>query len=198
MEVGTTPLRWKFLRGNQAEREDRFHRTNVAILDFPASGNQTCKRFTNADELETELLKTAKPGFVKTPVRLLIVEDLSRRIIEILGARFDIDPSFFREQIDDYSWYNIRDQWMDPPNLKASTRHRNWIRVRFVTARYFRTRDSYKKAREDSNRFNVFRRPDDDQNRWSYMDEGAVVGLTRTRSSIWIGKDSGPQPSAIC
>lgn len=38
--------------------------------------------------------------------RLFVVEDLSRNVIEALGNHFKIDPSFFREHIVDYAWYN--------------------------------------------------------------------------------------------
>jgi len=125
MQVSTTPLRWNLLRENEVERHDRSYRTNVVILDFPSSGNPTRKSFTSADGLEDALRGGSGNDSADRPVRLLIVEDLSSRVIEILGARFDIDPAFFREHIDDYSWYNIRDRWMDPPNLKAGIRQQN-------------------------------------------------------------------------
>ena len=38
--------------------------------------------------------------------RLFVVEDLSRDVIEAFGYHFKIDPSFFREHIVDYAWYN--------------------------------------------------------------------------------------------
>ncbi|KAF4332990.1 magnesium transport [Fusarium beomiforme] len=192
MEVSTTPVRWKFLRDNEAERQDRCNRTNIAILDFGPSGDSTCKRFTDADELEDELHRNEKGNLDKRSLRLLIVEDLSRTTIETLGSKFDIDPTFFRSHIDDYSWYNSRDRWMDPPSLRASMKHQNWTQVRFVRPRYFKTRESLQKGRDESNRFNVFRRPDDDQNQWPYMDGAAVVGLTRTKVSIWVSKDDSP------
>ncbi|KAG5762758.1 hypothetical protein H9Q72_009158 [Fusarium xylarioides] len=184
MEVSTTPVRWKFLRENEAERQDRCNRTNIAILDFDPSGNSTCKRFTNTDELEVELRRNENGKRNKGSLRLLVVEDLSRGVIEMLGSEFDIDPTFFRSHIDDYSWYNIRDRWMDPPALRARKKHQNWTQVRFI-----RTRESFQKGRDESIRFNVFRRPDDDQNQWPYMDGDAIVGITRTKVSIWINKD---------
>ncbi|KAF5632728.1 metal ion transmembrane transporter [Fusarium sp. NRRL 52700] len=192
MEVSTSPVRWKFLRENEAERQDRCNRTNIAILDFDRSANSTCKRFTNTDELQAELRHNGNEKPDTGSLRLLIVEDLSRGVIEMLGSKFDIDPAFFRSHIDDYSWYNIRDRWMEPPNLRARKNHQNWTQVRFVRPRYFKTRESFQKGRDESNRFNVFRRPDDDQNQWPYMDGGAVVGITRTKISIWISKDDSP------
>ncbi|KAG4285112.1 hypothetical protein FPRO06_06372 [Fusarium proliferatum] len=189
MEVSTTPVRWKFLRENEAERQDRCNRTNIAILDFDLSGNSTCNRFTNIDELEADLRCKENGNPDKGSLRFFVVEDLSRGIIETVGSKFDIDPTFFRSHIDDYSWYNIRDRWMDPPTLKARIKHQNWTQVRFVRPRYFKTRESFQKGRDESNRFNVFRRPDDGQNQWPYMDGEAVVGIMRTKISIWISKD---------
>ncbi|KAM0492522.1 hypothetical protein ACHAP8_009877 [Fusarium lateritium] len=189
MEVSTTPLRWNFLRDNEAERKERIQRTNVTVLDFSQDGNVTRRRCTVADELNDELRRNSRPTFEKSSLRLIVVEDLSRSVVETLGAMFDIDPAFFRQHIDEYSWYNIRDRWMDPPNLIASTKHQNWTQVRFVRPIYFETRDSLRKGREESNRFNVLRRPDNDSNQWPYMDGDSVVGLMRTKVSIWVGKN---------
>lgn len=189
MEVSTTPVRWKFLRENEAERQDRCNRTNIAILDFDQSGKSTSKSVTNIDELQAKLHHKENGNPNKGSLRLLVVEDLSRGVIETLGSKFDIDPTYFRSHIDDYSWYNIRDRWMDPPSLKARRKHQNWTQVRFVRSRYFKTRESFQKGRDESNRFNVFRRPDNDQNQWPYMDGEAVLGITRTKISIWVSKD---------
>jgi hypothetical protein len=183
MEVSTTPLRWKFLRGNEAERSERLHRTNVAILDFPSSERPIRRNVTTDGELK----KCLNDKSIKTPVRLIVV-DLSRQVVEILGSKFDIDPAFFREHINHYSWYNIRDRWMIPPNLKSVIGQQKWTRVRFVRLiRYFKTKESFQRAREESNRFNVLRRLDDDQNQWTFMDGEAVVALTRTRALLWVG-----------
>ncbi|KAF5662034.1 metal ion transmembrane transporter [Fusarium circinatum] len=192
MEVSTSPVRWKFLRENEAERKDRCHRTNIAILDFDLSGNSTCKRLTNADDLQAELRREGNVNPDTSSLRLLVVEDLSRGVIEMLGSKFDIDSTLFRSHIDDYSWYNIRDRWMEPPTLRARKKHQNWTQVRFVRPRYFKTGESFQTGRDESNRFNVFRRPDDDQNQWPYMDGDAVVGITRTKISVWVSKDDSP------
>lgn len=190
MEVSTIPLKWEVIRNNEAERRERAQRTNVSILDFPRAGGAVKQtRVTSFDKLELSIeeMPSAQP-----PNRLILVEDLSRRVIETLGAKFDIDPNFFRGHIDDYSWYNIRDRWMDPPNLTSSMQRQKWIRLRFVRPRYFRTSDMLQKAREESAWFNIYRRPEDDLNRWAEIDGEGVVGLTRTKVSIWMG-NSGDQ-----
>jgi hypothetical protein len=51
-------------------------------------------------------------------------------------------------------------------------------------------KETYLKARHNSNWFNVFRRPDDDETHWSYLDKpGSCIAMTRTRTSIWVGND---------
>ena len=193
MEVSTIPLRWKFLRGNGAERAERSCRTNVAILDFPSSGRPTRRSATSVGELEMHLHEKS----IGTSVRLIIVEDLSRQVIEILGGKFDIDPCFFREHINDYSWYNIRDRWMSPPNLNSATRMLNWRRVRFVRPRYFKNNESFHISREEANRFNVFRRPDDDQNQFPVLDGEGIISITRTRTLLWLDTDYGEDHETV-
>lgn len=51
-------------------------------------------------------------------MRLFVVEDLSRDVIEMLGEQFNIDPHVFRAHIFDNAWYNIRDLTWDPPSPK--------------------------------------------------------------------------------
>jgi len=120
-------------------------------------------------------------------LRLYIVEDLSRDVIEAFGEKFDIEPAFFREQIVDYTWCNVRDRWFDPPDLNMNTTGQRWLPLRFVTSRYFRTQDDFKAAIKQSEAWNVFRRPDDDMNnksRWD--DEKSIIGISRERASLWM------------
>jgi hypothetical protein len=188
MEVSTTPLRWKFLKGPEKakERHQRAEKTNVARLDFFPEEKVTCEYLKKPEELKAGL--DEKPRDVQ--FQLFVVEDLSRQVIELLGAKFDIDPSFFRAHINDYAWYNVRDRFMDPPNLDIISERQDWFQVRWVRPRYFRTRASFEMARVESNRFNVLRRPDEDYNNKGLLDEKeASVALTRTRASFWKSKE---------
>lgn len=193
MEVTTTPLRWKVLRQKQDERRERSCRTSVAILDFPDSGRPICQTAENTNELRQLL----SDKFPKGSGRLIIVEDLSREVIEILGTKFDIDPDLFRDQISDYSWFNIRDRWMIPPNLKSATKMQNWTRVRFIRPRYFENIDSFEVAQREANLFNVFRRPDNEQNQWEFLDGPAIVAISRTRTLFWLNTDYGNDHETI-
>jgi hypothetical protein len=199
MEVSTTPLRWKFLRHNVPERLERSNRTSVACLDFLPSGETIRTDFKNAEDLENAFGENIpKNDCDHVHLRLFIVEDLSRHVIETLGTKFDLDPAFFREHINDYSWYNTRDRWMDPPSLDVVRKEQNWFQLRFVRPSYYRSRESFERARTESNRFNVLRRPDDDQNHKANLDaEGAVVGLTRTRASFWFRRNTDRQSGLL-
>lgn len=189
MEVSTIPVRWEELKteapgkGINEDRQARASRTNVMRLDYLKSGGVTEKNCTTAEELIEELNRDAE----ECQLSLFVVEDLSRDVIEALGDNLDIEPAFFREHIVDYAWCNIRDRWQDPPNLHIAAREQRWLQLRYVTARYYKTTDSFKKGREEADHFNVSRRLDDDANNKAVWDEkGAIVGIIRTRASFWL------------
>lgn len=80
-------------------------RTEVCLLEYPKDGpGVEEKRCRDTEELKDCLKGLGENESVKT--RLFVVEDLSRNVIEALGSHFKIDPSFFREHIVDYAWYN--------------------------------------------------------------------------------------------
>ncbi|KAF2624323.1 hypothetical protein BU25DRAFT_374167, partial [Macroventuria anomochaeta] len=179
MEVGTSPLQWRYLslRDNQEERNLRIKKTEVTFIEYQPETAPQVMRIDSAEGKAglKEKLDSLTQGAAKTPpLRLFIVEDLSREVIELLGSRFDVDPLFFREHIEDYVWHNTRDPWAMPPSLTSSTRQQN----------------SFEDARWEANKWNVLRRPDNDNNHWAHKDQpGAVVSIMRTRTTIWIGKD---------
>lgn len=80
-------------------------RTNVCLLEYPQQGpGVEVSRFNDPADLKDCLNGLGENKSVKT--RLFVVEDLSRNVIELLGNHFKVDPSFFREHIVDYAWYN--------------------------------------------------------------------------------------------
>jgi hypothetical protein len=85
--------------------------------------------------------------------RLFVVEDLSSDVIELLGAHYDVEPAFFRDQIVDYAWYNTRDRWMDPPRLDVVARRQRWLQIRFPTSRYF---ENHLRFKEGCDQFESF------------------------------------------
>lgn len=78
------------------------------MLEYPEEAKAPKRTDFNDSEMLQESLKeldSQQDSSVK--FRLFVVEDLSREVIETLGAHYDVDPSFFREHIVDYVWYNI-------------------------------------------------------------------------------------------
>ncbi|KAF2653757.1 hypothetical protein K491DRAFT_602203 [Lophiostoma macrostomum CBS 122681] len=188
MEVGTTPLRWMDIKKNPGDREERANRVTVTQIDY-CSGLQPRPVKLDSPSALREALQTS----IETEdpsLRLFLVEDLSLQVIEQLGSRFDIDPLFFREHIVDYTWFNTRDPWVIPLPLMAGMKHRQWFRLRHARLRYYKSQSSFDDAAEESNSHNVFRRPDDDRNHWLFLDApGSTVSITRTRTTVWVGKD---------
>lgn len=84
-------------------------KTRVSLLEYPLDGAKPVAPvgFTDSGELDRYIqgLKGKDASSVK--LRLYVVEDLSREVIETLGSNYDVDPSFFREHLVDYVWYNI-------------------------------------------------------------------------------------------
>jgi hypothetical protein len=204
MEISTTPVRWTgFQKMKQAdketERDERAKRTKVTRLDYLSTGEVVPQKYKTPEGLRTALEREAQENDSdKRQLRLFIVEDLSREVIELLGAHLDIEPAFFREHIVDYAWYNTRDRWVDPPNLNLVARRNRWVPLRFVTARYFKEEASFQRAVKEAERFNVFRRPDDDQNNKSMWDKkGAIIGITRTRASFWLSSTDSKKKGAV-
>ncbi|CAE7201736.1 hypothetical protein PTNB73_05847 [Pyrenophora teres f. teres] len=190
MQVGTTPLRYNVIKHYPEEVKRRAEKTNVTFIEYqPATAPKTMP-IKSAPELHETLQSFSYDNAREPPLRLFVVEDLSQQVIELLGRRFDIDPLFFREQIDDYVWHNTRDPWASPPSLISNIKHRQWFRMRNVRLRYHSTEDDYQESRLEAEKWNVLRRPDNDENHWRYKDkEGSVVSIMRTRTTVWIGKD---------
>jgi len=205
MQVGTTPLRWKELKDKPSNRKERASRTKVTRLDYHEGfGKPDRQEITSSSKLRETLHEQASengPG--KRSFRLFVIEDLSRDVIEFLGAHYDVDPAFFRDQIFDYAWYNTRDRWIDPPRMHIVTKRQQWIQIRFATSRYFDDQVSFKSGCDQSESFNVYRRLEDDSNNTGTWDaEKAIVGLSRTRATLWLGKAGshveGPVGRYIC
>ncbi|PHH86216.1 hypothetical protein CDD83_10571 [Cordyceps sp. RAO-2017] len=205
METSATPMRWRDFFENpdgegkirtvrrrtgkvQEEQERRARKTKVWRLDYYDDGEPPDRRLCEQAGRLPALLgeDTEADGTEEGPrLRLFVVEDLSRSTIECLGSHFDTDPSFFRSHLVDSAWSNIRDFWRDPPNLFIASRRQSWFQLRFVIPRYFPSPKDYTDGAKEAETFNVFRRPDDDQNR-SQWDKEAIVGITRSKASLWL------------
>jgi hypothetical protein len=162
-------------------------------------GKPKRKDITSSSELKEALEEQAREnGPMQRKFRLFVVEDLSSNVIELLGAHYDVEPAFFRDQIVDYAWFNTRDRWMDPPRLSVVARQQRWLQLRFPTSRYFENQLRFKEGCEQFESFNVYRRLEDDINNTGVWDaDKAIVGLSRTRATFWIAKEKSHVEGAI-
>src|SRR5277367_5423907 len=67
--------------------EDSRKSCRIALLDFHLGVDRPIGQYINDVDLAASLEEASS-----SPGRLLIVEDLRRNVIEILGSNFDIDP----------------------------------------------------------------------------------------------------------
>jgi hypothetical protein len=195
MEVSTSPIRWQELKDDPTQREERWKKTNITLLDYSPGQTSLTRSIKDVDRLKEVLAELpvshTTPENKQAPLRIFIVEDLSRQVIELLGSRFGVDPLFFREHIECHSWQGVRDPWATTPDLTSNVRRRPWFSVRNLRLRYHRTKASFSKAYSETASWNIKRRCEDDGNYFKYQDHAdAVVAMTLTCSTIWVGKDT--------
>lgn len=196
MEVGTSPMKWKFL--SKEDTESRARRTRVAVLEFSPNHPPTRKDIQSSEKLTQLLESSSDPG--PDHARLFVVEDLSRDVIEALGAKFDIDPLFFRNQISDYLWYNTRDPWVELSDLDHVTSERNFWTLRYMRPRYFRSEKSINDGLKELGGFNVLRRLEQDISfgvRKLRRVKDATVGIIRSKVSLWIRENKVDETGAV-
>lgn len=146
--------------------------------------------FEDTCKLKTALEKSPQSND-KVQTRLLIVEDLSRDVVEMLGSFYDVDPLFFLSHINDYLFHNTRDRWVELPNLDIDARNRSHFNLQYLRPRYFKDDESFKKAERESGMFNVLRRLDSDRSRTKLQNDlldraGSSVTLIRAKTSVWV------------
>lgn len=66
---------------------------------------------------------------------IFIVEDINPEVIAFLGGRFDVDPQFFLDHIDNSRWYCLGDIEEHLPALKSAKVESQFLRFRFIGPR---------------------------------------------------------------
>ncbi|KUI67413.1 hypothetical protein VM1G_03137 [Cytospora mali] len=187
MRAGTVPKRANGLLAQ--EILERQNKVKVALLDFSDPDNITQKTCENGVDLASLLAQHRLESLNKLN-RVFIVEDLSRTVIEQLGAALDIDPSFFRAHLEDHTWFNIKDDWVEMPELESQAHKRSFVTIRYMQPRFFENSTVSQAAKEQAGKWNVLRRIDfqgqvkSGQNAW-WEDSPHEVGLVRRKVSIW-------------
>ncbi|CAN8098352.1 unnamed protein product [Discula destructiva] len=206
MDVGTTPVRWNssipggYPEDNKlrdTERRERMSRTRVSVLEYPVEAGHEVTRtdFAESSTLRAYMKSLDDDQNTTIKLRLFVVEDISRDVIEILGRYYDVDPSFFREHLLDYVWYNIKDWWREAPNLDIVSRGQNWFQMRFSRSRYFKDQAAFGRGETEAQNFNVYRLLSGDFNHSKFWDSTkdihgkrreAKVGNLRSRATFWM------------
>ncbi len=193
MEVSTAPPKWKFL--TVEERQARASRTHVSIIEF---GEKTVEKELKSTADLVKALQEIIDNKDANHACLFVVEDLSRDMIEALGAHLDIDPLFFRSHISDYQWYNTRDPWIELPDLNLLSSERTFHHLQYRHARHFKTFESLDRAKEEAGRFNVLRRMEWDGGQKRELDgDKACVALARSKAGYWFRRPDGPMSRLI-
>lgn len=109
--------------GNQTARSiaQRMEKVNITVVDINQAGKQQIYwsssnlRLTSAEDLEAWRLGALASTESSGPVhQILMVEDLSRSVIEFLGHNFALDPRFFQNHlrdIDSFGGSNLYLAW---------------------------------------------------------------------------------------
>lgn len=185
MLVGCAPPKWRFLKHSPGSRAERVARTHVSIIEYDSSGSVTENRCR-----DSQALRTALSGIGQDiDVRLFVVEDLSRDVVEMLGSYFQLDPTFFLSHLSDHLFHNVSDRWASRPDISLTARHRLHLSVDFLRARFFATEEDFEAAERESGMFNVLRRLDSDRSRTLRINPASdptfSVSIGRSKASSW-------------
>jgi len=152
-------------------QKERVDRTQVSQIEYSKDGTARLVGTYNhpkalrqgLDHIE-EVASSTRPrvpnaddGDRLVELRLFVVEDLSREVIEQLGYCFDIDPEFFLAHLSNHAWYNIRDPLWNPPSKNVDTARRDWYSLCFSRARYFPSHRLFNECQQAFGLFNVDR-----------------------------------------
>ena len=162
MEVSTSATRFKYLSQNSPERKERIQRVRVCQVDLKKKATPISTHFTDAKAV-SEALTSEGERSSKPDVRIYVVEDLSRDVVELFGQKFGIDPHFWKSHIDDYLWWTARQETVEIRSLDLLTRARPYLTLQYLRPRYYASTTSFEKATKQAAIFNVLRQLDGDR-----------------------------------
>jgi len=104
--------------------------TSVTFEDnHNASTGIRCVKNVTADGLEQHL----KDGM--SDHQLLVVENLTPRVLKTIGRIWDVDPQFFRDYVDDSEWYRFNEVQDHLPALQYVQDQSSHVCFRFIGPR---------------------------------------------------------------
>jgi hypothetical protein len=121
-------------------------------------------------------------------LRVYIVEDLSRDLIEVLGSQLNIDPLFFASHVDTRDAHEIDRFTGDRPGqLLASRKLQKWSQIRNLKFELYKDSHKLRKASRDTQVVNIQRLM---LGNYTRGHPGHVSILTDNRTTICIGTDN--------
>ncbi|OCK76808.1 hypothetical protein K432DRAFT_259540, partial [Lepidopterella palustris CBS 459.81] len=119
--------------------------------------------------------------------QILIVEDLSKELIDILGSSLDVDPLFFASHVN-ASWKELETQTPDLATLPSRTTASNYINVHYHrTISFDKVSPPRKRLRRVGNIDRKVMAIPSVKNKWIGLAQHCVSILRTTRDTHWIG-----------
>ena len=153
----------------------------ISTYNHPEALRQGLDHLERAASSTGPRVPNADYGNCQVELRLFVVEDLSREVIEQPGYCYNVDPEFFLAHLSNHIWYKIRDPLWNPPGQNVDTARRDWYSLCFSRARYF---PSHRLFNQDQQAFGL-----SDVDRRMYLDENKVIrdtdwNLTGRRTEV--------------
>ena len=119
------------LLGNDTMQESY----RIACLEFSAASDTPKQKHINISELKS-LLHNEDPQNDNLYGQILLAEDLTKDLIELLGSALDIDPFFFASHIDLFqSGIAMPRPYMSA--LPSTASHRNFVNLHYRRVLHF-------------------------------------------------------------
>ena len=183
------------MHAHPKEREERAQRVRVTQVDMKQGRTPARREFVSKQSLLEALSETASAS----DVRIYVVEDLSRDVIEALGSQLRVDPHFFRYHVSDYMWNSLAGDAIERKYLDFVSRKSPYYTFQYLRPRYYRDTASFERATREAAYFNVLRELDSDRSRESMKDtrNGAVASLMRAKTSLWVSPDTAMNQGVV-
>ena len=160
---------------------------HITSLEFSSASDSPNRRSLDPDSLASELCKTTKESDDLCG-RLLIVEDLSNHVLEILGSLLEIDPLFFASHVDTLK-IDIETTRASTVTLPSTIQSQNFLNLHYHRVVEFDNLKSMQMLHRDMNvprKVKILPRS-----------KGGNIGLvrhccsilkTKGRDGLWLGK----------
>ena len=173
----------KFLHDDTAGQ----HTCRITSLEFSLASSSPNRRSLDLDSLASELRKTAKERD-DLRGRLLIVEDISNHVLEILGSSLKIDPLFFASHVDTFQ-IDIATTRPSTVTLPSTTHFQRFLNLHYHRVVEFQNLESRQVLHRDMNvprKVKILPRPKGDN--IGLVRHCCSILKTEGKDGLWLGK----------